>query len=98
MSASSALDASSSQPNRPSTYRISHMAENDTSSAPNGSAMRSRFHRSDRRAHSAIPTPVSVKITAMLSRCVCVIVNISEKDLENCRAAPGGAASGSTPR
>ena len=75
---------------------MSHIAENDTSNATNGSAMSQRFQRSDGRSDSATPSPVSKKITAMERRCVCVIVSISASDLGNCIAP--SVTRGSVPR
>src|SRR5213078_2772630 len=63
-------------------------AENETSRAPNGSAMSHRFRRSVTRSHSAMPIPEITKMTAIDSRCVCVIVSISANDLGNCIAPP----------
>ena len=87
MSAMIPLDSANSQLNRPSTYRISHMAENETSSATNGSTTRNRRQRSEGRSHRASATPLKTKIAAMLSRCVWVMLSISGYDLGNFMAA-----------
>ena len=56
------LESVNSQLNRPSTYRISHLAENETSSATNGSTTRNRRQRSEGRSHRASATPLKTKI------------------------------------
>src|SRR5215210_8043137 len=90
------LERARSQLNLASTYRISHIAENDTRSATNGSTISTRRQSSDGRLQSAIPRPLKTKIAAMLNRWVCVMLSISAKDLENCIA--DSVASGSEPR
>src|SRR3954468_13101610 len=91
------LESDRSQLNLASTYRISHIAENETRSATNGSATSTRRQRSDGLLQRAKQRPLKTKIAAILKRWVWVMLSISAKDLENC-IADSVVTSGSEPR
>jgi hypothetical protein len=66
---------------------MSQIELNDTSSATNGSITRMVRQRRLGRWHSANRRPLTMKITAMLSRWVWVMLSISAYDLGNFMAA-----------